>query len=117
MVPYSEWSKLQCADAFFQPESVLEVLNKRFTGVADNVWLGTLYGPLPLRHDYMLTARLYKLLRDKKAFSLLKAEGDRYSFALRNDPKAEEIIEQQIHTKIHSQRGSLSKVLPLQAQS
>ena len=111
MVPYVQWSQLLQADSFTHPHLVYEVLREQFTAVCDNAWLGSMYGPLLPRTTYDIGRRVLELFKTKTTFGLIKLLGARYSFSLQNDPMSEQLIELNLHTKIHNDWGTFSREL------
>ena len=118
--PFDPSANMHWTSSIQFPEEVFHELRKIFTAVADNAWLGELYGPSLKRWNFALNERITELFRTKNAFSFLKikdAATNQYVFSLQNDPLANELVKSQIHTRVHKSWGSFSKALPWNEQS
>ena len=114
---YHDWQRLRMHEAFKYPASVSTVLAEQFTAVSDNVWLGALYAPTAQPEHYLLTERLKELLRTNKMFGLLKSTDTQVTFSLMHDPMAKELIDQQLHTRVHTVWGTIEKAITPVQQS
>ena len=116
MESYESWSELQQHEAFRNVNDVYAILKEKYTAVADNTCLGALYGP-DLPRVYEITERMLEILKQYRQFGFLKLTDGRVAFSLQHDPMSEQIIDQQLHTKVHRQLGTLNKALPTNVQS
>ena len=117
MGTYESWQQLNYQGAFPMNSPAGQIIRDKFTDVADNAWLGSLYGPTLERYNFTLNERMAQLLQEKGKFTLFNVEDGVCTFTLRNDPHAPVLIDNNVHRMTHSLWGTIDKAIQPADQS
>ena len=111
MGTFENWQQLNYPGAFPASSQVCKILRDKFTDVADNAWLGSLYGPTLNRFDFTLTERMAESLRRNGKFAFFQPNDDICTFTLMNDPHAPTLSDNKVHRITHNIWGTFDKAI------
>ena len=82
MGTYEGWQQLNYQGAFPRSSQACRMIRERFTDVADNAWLVSLYGPTLERYNFTLNKRMAYLLKEKEKCTCFQVNEDVCTFTI-----------------------------------